>query len=85
MEGCKLYGCGTLGVDATYCVCLNVTGCEIYECSWGAAWFHSCDIVRVERCDVHDIGEEGEDVWVFYASESCYDVQVDGQPLETPD
>ena len=85
VEGCKLYGCGTLGVDATYCVRLNVTGCEIYECSWGAAWFHSCDIVRVEQCDVHDIGEEGEDVWVFYASESCYDVQVDGQPLETPD
>ena len=33
IEGCKLFGCGTIGVDAIYCKDLTVNRCEIYECS----------------------------------------------------
>ncbi len=81
IEGCKLYGCGILGVQGRYCNNLNIFNSEIYECSSGAAWFHSCNTVRIEQCDIHDIGQGEPDVFVFYADAGCTDVQVDGQPI----
>ena len=49
IEGCKLYGCGILGVQGIYCNNLSIFNCEIYECSSGAASFHLCNTVRVEQ------------------------------------
>lgn len=81
IEGCKLYGCGILGVQGIYCNNLSIFNCEIYECSSGAASFHLCNTVRVEQCNVHDIGQGEPDVYVFYADPGCTDVQVDGEPI----
>lgn len=81
IEGCKLYGCGILGVQGIYCNNLSIFNCEIYECSSGAASFHLCNTVRVEQCNVHDIGQGEPDVYVFYADSGCTDVQVDGEPI----
>ncbi len=81
IEGCKLYGCGILGVQGIYCNNLSVFNCEIYECSSGAVSFHLCNTVRVEQCNVHDIGSGDSDVTVFYADSGCTDVQVDGKPI----
>ena len=81
IEGCKLYGCGILGVQGIYCNNLSIFNCEIYECSSGAASFHLCNTVRVEQCNVHDIGQGESDVYVFYADSGCTDVQVDGEPI----
>ena len=78
IEGCGLYGCGILGVTGFDCETLYVTGTEIYDCSSGAAWFYGCKNVRVDYCDVHDIG--GRE---FYADSRCQDVLIDGKPAPT--
>lgn len=77
IEGCKLYGCGILGVQAFYCSNLNIFNCEIYECSSGAASFFACSTIRVEKCNVHDIGQDGQSSEPFYADPSCTDVLID--------
>lgn len=77
IEGCKLFGCGILGVQAMRCSNLSVFNSEIYQCSSGAAWFYGCSTVRVDHCNVHDIGG-----LEFYADYYCKDVLVDGNPIE---
>ena len=76
IEGCRLFGCGTLGVQAMYCSNLSVFNSDIYECSSGAAWFYNCNTVRVDHCNVFDIGG-----LEFYADYACKDVLVDGTPV----
>lgn len=76
IEGCKLFGCGILGVQAMNCSNLNVFNSEIYQCSSGACWFFRCRTVRVDKCNVHDIGGAS-----YYADYFCTDVLVDGNPI----
>lgn len=76
IENCKLYGCGTVGIEALSCSGLNVADTEIYECSSGGAWFYRCTNVRMDGCDIHDI--EGEEL---YADSFSCDVLVDGSPI----
>lgn len=82
VEGCKLFGCGTLGVEGLMCNNLSVYNCEIYECSSGAAWFFGCDTVRIAYCDIHDIGDEYFHGRIIYADSNCSDVQMDGEAVE---
>ncbi len=82
VEGCKLFGCGTLGVDGLMCNNLSVYNCEIYECSSGAARFFGCDTVRVEYCNIHDIGDEYFSGRIIYADSGCSNVQVDGEEIQ---
>lgn len=82
VEGCKLFGCGTLGVEGLRCNNLSVYNCEIYECSSGAAWFFGCDTVRMEYCNIHDIGDEYFSGRIVYADSGCTNVQVDGEEIQ---
>lgn len=77
IEGCKLYGCGIIGIWANQCTNLYAVGTEIYECSSGAAWFYRCATVRLDGCNVHDI-----DGMLYYADNGCSDILIDGM---TPD
>lgn len=77
IEGCRLFGCGILGVQAMRCSNLSVFNSEIYQCSSGAAWFYGCNTVQVDHCNIHDIGG-----LEFYADYYCKDVLVDGNPIE---
>lgn len=77
IEGCKLFGCGTIGVDAIYCKDLTVNRCEIYECSASGITLWNCEVVRAFECDFHDIGEGESDY--FYASEDSRNVSINGQ------
>ena len=77
LEGCKLFGCGTIGVNAICCGGLTVNQCEIYECSSSGITLLNCEGVLAVECDFHDIGEgEGD---YFYASEDSRDVSINGQ------
>ena len=51
---CKLFGCGTVGVDAASCTGLQVVESEIYDCSYSAAWLASCQDVLFNNCKVYD-------------------------------
>ncbi len=72
---CRLYGCGTLGVQASLCSAIAVTGCEIYECSYGGIQIGNTSGIKIENCSFRDLGG---DAISFYA---CKDVTVDGQQV----
>ena len=55
LDGCRLYGCGTLGVDASYVVDLHVKDCEIYDCSIGGVVLYSVSDAIFENCRIHDV------------------------------
>ena len=55
LDGCRLYGCGTLGVDASYVMDLNVKDCEIYECSIGGVVLYGVTDATFENCSIHDV------------------------------
>ena len=76
IQGCKLFGCGTIGIEAMSCSGINVADTEIYECSSGGAWFYRCTYVRMDGCSIHDI--EGQEL---YADYFCDDVLVDGESI----
>ena len=77
IENCKLFGCGTVGIEGMSCSGINVADTEIYECSSGGAWFYRCRDVSLDRCNIHDI-----DGMELYADYFCYNVLVDGVPYE---
>ena len=92
--GCRLYGCGILGISASACTTIKVSDTEIYECSQGAASFYRTDGIFFQKCDVHDVPspafifrECGDKTWndePITGLESYYDVGEDGRlaPLE---
>ena len=55
LNGCRLYGCGTLGVNAWYCASLWLTDCEIYDCSIGGVVLGNVDSVTFQNCSIHDV------------------------------
>ena len=54
IEGCGLYGCGTMGVEAWNCENMLVHKTHIYDCSLGAAGIYECYNVRFDSCAVDD-------------------------------
>lgn len=55
LDGCRLYGCGTLGVDASTVMSLHLKDCEIYECSIGGVVLYSVSDAIFENCSIHDV------------------------------
>lgn len=72
VEGCALYGCGVVGINATGCRTMTVNGCEIYDCSYDGINLHTCSGVSILSTEIHDNGGCG-----IYLN-SCSDVAVDG-------
>ncbi|MBR4579561.1 MAG: right-handed parallel beta-helix repeat-containing protein [Oscillospiraceae bacterium] len=73
VDSCDLYGCGTVGVDASNTNDLSVTGCQIYECSSNAVSLQQCYSVHIEDCDVFRLGAragQGSSMALFTASYS---------------
>lgn len=88
LEKMRLYGCGILGIQASYCSSLSVLRTEIYECSQGAAQFFQTDGITFTDCDVHDVPspafrftECGDKAWngePLSGLNGMYDVNADG-------
>ncbi|MBR6113865.1 MAG: right-handed parallel beta-helix repeat-containing protein [Oscillospiraceae bacterium] len=85
LEGCRLYGCGVTGVNAWLCSSVWVNRCEIFDCSWCAAYISSCDGFAFTDCDIHDVPNpalffesSGEVLWESLAyADGVYDVNGD--------
>ena len=75
VEDCGLFGCGIYGVWAMYTDDITVTGCEIYECSYGAVSLDQCAGAVFENNDIHDCA------WPTYDFYECADITVDGQAV----
>lgn len=54
LSQCKLFGCGTVGVEAGYCEDIQVVESEIYDCSYSAAQLSACEDVLFNNCKIHD-------------------------------
>ena len=57
--GCRLYGCGVLGLQTSQCNVISVIDTEIYDCSQGAAAFSQTDGIGFRNCNIHDIPSPG--------------------------
>ena len=55
LDGCRLYGCGTLGVNAYVCSDLHLTDCEIYDCSIGGVVLFTVHGAAFQSCRIHDV------------------------------
>ncbi len=54
IDNCKLYGCGTYGVEAYSTGNLNVKNSDIYECSYGLVYLNNCYESTIEDCTMRD-------------------------------
>ncbi len=92
LEKMRLYGCGILGIQASYCTSMEILRTEIYECSQGAAQFFQTDGISFTDCDVHDVPspafrftECGDKTWnsePFSGLSEGYDVDGNGELVE---
>ena len=78
VDGCSLYGCGVLGVQAENCRNLLVSDTDIYECSFGAVELTSCRNVQFDRCSFRDCWNRyGDDAaYTIISIQSCYGVAI---------
>ncbi|MBP3206080.1 MAG: right-handed parallel beta-helix repeat-containing protein [Lachnospiraceae bacterium] len=57
IEDCKLYGCGTYGIEAENCSVVNVRGTEIYECTYGLVSLSNVGTALFQNCEMRDSGD----------------------------
>lgn len=80
-----LFGCGSLGIRARQATAINITNCEIYDCSSAGIELSQCKSAIVSKSSFHNIGKNlngfnaGYNVFGFYESDM---VQIDGCTIE---
>lgn len=80
-----LFGCGSVGINANRTDAINMSECEIYDCSSSGINLSSCKSVIVSHSSFHNNGKmlngfsAGYAVFGIYASDF---VQVDGCSIE---
>ena len=76
VDNCRLYGCGTLGVNAWYCLDLTLTNCEIYDCSYGGVVVGSVYGLTFQDCRIHDVPSPALSIY------GCFGVSWNGTAVE---
>ena len=68
VDGCGLYGCGTIGIDAQDCRDIQITNTAIYDCSQGAVYLYGCRNVSFDGCEIrdHSSATEASVGWLFW-------------------
>ena len=75
VRNCSLFGCGVIGIDASRCAAVTVTGTEIHHCESSAASLWNCQDVSFTDCNIHDNGED------HIHTNECTNVSIDRKPL----
>ena len=75
VDGCRLYGCGILGVQCSDCTSFSANGTEIFECSQGAVNMYMTDGIRFVDCDIHDVPSPA------LCFNGCGDKSWNGEPM----
>ena len=75
VDRCRLYGCGTMGINASYARDLKVTDTEIYDCSISGAVLYGVRGAAFRDCRVHDVPSP---MLCFY---DCSEVTWNGQAV----
>ena len=76
IEGCGLFGCGILGVQAEYSSGITVKNTEIYECSQGGIQLRDVDGIVLENVSFRDIGGRN----TVYMNQ-CKNAVIDGKTV----
>lgn len=76
VEGCGLFGCGTMGVETEDCEDITVKNCDIYECTESGVKMRNTTKIRLKNTSFREIGG-WYTVWLI----GCSDAQWDGQVL----
>ena len=91
LDRCRLYGCGTLGVNAYTCSDLRLTDCEIYDCSIGGVVLYSVYGASFQNCRIHDVPSPMLSIYdstVFWNGtalyENHYDITPGGEAMAVP-
>ena len=56
VSGCRLFGCGSMGISANNCNAVAVRSSQIDSCSDGAVTANGCRDLRLEDCKLCDCG-----------------------------
>lgn len=86
---CRLYGCGTVGIQADTSHGLDVRDTEIYDCSSCAVNLISCTGAVFTNCNIHDCGTpelyfDGSSSLIYDGAElapAVYAIGADGAPV----
>ena len=72
VDGCGLYGCGTIGIDAQDCRDIQITNTAVYDCSQGAVYMNGCRNVTFDGCEIrdHSSATEASVGWLFWLDSS---------------
>ena len=54
IDKCKLYGCGTYGIEATGTYTAEITDTEIYECTYGLVDIRNSSAFHFKNCTLRD-------------------------------
>ena len=76
VDGCGLFGCGTMGVETEDCEDITVKNCDIYECTECGVKMRNTKKIRLENTTFRDIGGMYT-IWMI----NCWDAQQDGKVL----
>lgn len=68
-----LFGCGTIGLDATVCSAVQMTGCRVYDCSGAGISMYDCSGALISDTTFEHIGKDGNG-WALFGISSCSDV-----------
>ncbi len=63
-----LYGCGTIGIDASHCQGLKVQDCTIHDCSMEGLYLDNSKDVTIQSSTFRSLGKEDPVSGVFYIS-----------------
>ncbi len=81
LDRCRLYGCGTLGVNAYICSDLRLLDCEIYDCSIGGVVLLTVYGASFQNCRIHDVPSPMLSMYdfgqVFWNGAALYDNYYD--------
>ncbi len=90
MEKCNMFGCGTLGIDASNSVDFDIVDCSIYDCSQGGVYMYLCDGIRFTSCSIYDVDgpmltfyESGDKTWDGTPIDGygCFNIAEDGSVI----
>ena len=71
IDGCSLYGCGTIGVHAEKSRNLTVSGTDIHHCSISGLKFTDAEGLSVKDCSIYDCGQAKDYMYAYSAFNFC--------------
>lgn len=79
VDSMRLYGCGVTGIETFMCTEIDVINTEIYECSYGGAYFSVTNDISFTDCNIHDVPSPA------LTFSDCTNITWNGQELKGND